>query len=130
MILRPKPDGRYLVLGDSFVYGLHDAIAFLGPLPDPWIGCFRKQSSNEQWSHVFFNKDAGQVSLEDPRLQPHTEWQRIDEVDTEREPTHDDPECRVFFQNKATGEIINSDPRMSPKALRAMGVPLKMFSLI
>ena len=36
MVLRPQSDGQYILLGDSFVYGLSDGSAFLGPLEKPW----------------------------------------------------------------------------------------------
>ncbi len=37
IVLRATSSGKYNVIGESFTYGLNDAMALLGPLPDGWV---------------------------------------------------------------------------------------------
>jgi hypothetical protein len=78
----------------------------------------------------FFNAETGEHTTEDPRLEPHPEWERIDLEDLGRDLTGDDPEFCDFFRNKSTGELINYDPRLLPEALKARGVQLRNFTLV
>ena len=74
----------------------------------------------------YMNLQTGKQTLEDPRLDLlPPEWMRMT-----YERTPDDPAYFARFRNNATGEVINSDPRLSPEALRARGVELETFSLI
>ena len=131
MVLRPQPGNQYLVLGDSFVYGLHDAAALLGPLPEPWIARFKDStSSNGRLSYRFFNEKTGEETPEDPRLDPDPDWERIHEEDLGRELTGDESSFCEFFRHKTTGEARYTDSRLSADALKARGVPLRAFSLI
>ncbi|KAK3387780.1 heterokaryon incompatibility protein-domain-containing protein [Podospora didyma] len=127
MLLRPQLDNKYLVVGSCFIYGLHDAIGLLGPLPSPWRAQVFKDSIGLRSVHRFFNPDTNTLSDEDPRLEPLDEsWERVADV----QRTGNDPYLFQRFKNKLTGEVINSDPRLTPEALKARGVDLKEFSLI
>jgi hypothetical protein len=86
-------------------------------------------SVNSCWSH-FVNDDTGEVTREDPRLEPHPAWKRVGLDEIGREPTGDDPEVWDYFRNKNTGELMNHDPRLLPEALEARGVPLTQFALL
>ncbi|KAK1753786.1 heterokaryon incompatibility protein-domain-containing protein [Echria macrotheca] len=131
LVLRRRSDGSFLFLGKAFVYGLHDAIALLGPLPSPWsVQILVYPPSYHRNMYRFFNAETKEVSMEDPRLEPSSLWERIAEEDLERELTGDDPEVCSFFRNKDTGETMDSDPRMLPDALRARGVDLQGFTLV
>jgi len=130
MILRQTTTtSTYQVVGEAFVYGLHDAIGLLGPLPAPWTVqvCHKSRSSTSgfQFLYRFLHMEAGDLSEEDPRLEPLPPvWERLD-VDR----TSDDPEVYEKFRNTDTGEEINFDPRMRLDALEARGIPLRTFAL-
>jgi hypothetical protein len=126
VVLRPSGRGpdHFSVVGECFVYGLHDAIPLLGPLPHPWRGI-------AAWVHGdrrvvrFLNTETKEKTMEDPRLEPSPEWERID-----KKLDKDDPTLYDFFKHKGTGEIINYEPRLEPDKLEAKGVKLTWFSLI
>lgn len=75
----------------------------------------------------FLDLETGEETIEDPRLESleGSNWERVD-----HEPTLDDPEVFDYFRNKETGEVINSDPRLLPEALKARGVYLTTFCLV
>ncbi|KAE9381609.1 heterokaryon incompatibility protein [Stipitochalara longipes BDJ] len=126
IIFRPNKRGNdhFSVVGECFVYGLHDAIPLLGPLPQPWRGI-------AAWVHGdrrgirFLNTETREKTMEDPRLEPSPEWKRVD-----TKLDRDDPTLYDFFQHKETREIINYDPRTEPDKLEARGVKLTWFSLV
>lgn len=124
LVLRPTEGDHFSVIGECFVYGLHDAIPFLGPLPNPWRGI-------AHWVHGdrrvirFLNTETREKIMEDPRLEPLPEWERVD-----KKLDRDDPTMFDFFQHRETGEIINYDPRLEPDKLEAKGVKFTWFSLI
>lgn len=126
IILRPneRSPGHFSVIGECFVYGLHDAMPLLGPLPQPWRGV-------AAWMHGdrrvirFFNPETQEKTMEDPRLEPLPEWERI-----EKEIDKDDPTLYDFFRHVGTGELINYDPRLDPDKLKAKGIEFTWFSLI
>ncbi|KAJ3527913.1 hypothetical protein NM208_g10467 [Fusarium decemcellulare] len=124
LVLRPTTDDQWILIGECFVLGLNDATALLGPLPEPWR-VREIFSEGERYAPHFYNPDEDIVTLEDPRLDPLDEWERIEhEVDV------DDPEIYNYIRNKITGEETPFDPRLSADSLRARGVPLRQFDLI
>jgi len=77
----------------------------------------------------FLNTDTGVEQNEDPRLDDDDdlgEWKRVDNHELEA----DNPMVYDCFKNMRTGEVMNSDPRMLPDALRARGVKLTEFTLV
>ncbi len=125
--LRPTPEGAYRVLGPSHVHGVVDGEGFLGPLPENYSvkvvydpdGLLRPR---------FKNEETGVQSIDDPRLAnwPVPEdWEPI-----EWTRTREDPMICVKYKNKSTGEIINSDPRLTPEILKSRGVLVKTISLV
>lgn len=75
----------------------------------------------------FYNSETKITQDEDPRLGPlPEEWAAMGR----KERTSEDPRIFAYFKNKQTGEIVNSDPRMEPEALRNKGVKLKTFALV
>lgn len=126
MLLRPQPQGKYLIVGECCVYGLHDATSLLGPLPRPWTLQVFEDTTGSLCIYRYFNSDTGELSDNDPRLGPLPEhWEKLDV-----ERTADDPGIFQKFRNKVTGEIMNSDPRLLPEALRERGVNLQTFTLM
>jgi len=124
VLLREVSAGHFKVIGNCFVYGLSDSNAFLGPLPEPWKVEIHGYSLS-RYSQRFFNPEANIITNEDPRLGELGDWERI-----ERELDDDDPETCAYFRHKGTGEIMNSDPRLLPDALKGRGVKLETFALI
>jgi hypothetical protein len=125
MILRPIDCEKFLVVGEAYIHGLEDAIGVLGPLPTHWKAFIRGDSLGRPL-HRYVNLTTWEETAEDPRLDVlPPEWERIA---YERSP--DDPALFEVFKNSVTGETINSDPRLSPEALRARGVKLETFQLI
>ncbi|CCC09331.1 hypothetical protein SMACR_05254 [Sordaria macrospora] len=135
-VLRPRPQSsssrhaeEFLYVGPIYVYGLHDVIGILGPLPKPWRVQVLQNESGFWGTYRFFNPDANELSDEDPRL-PSLElegiWERLDGI----KRTADDPVVFQRFRNKLTGETISHDPRMEPDALRARGVDVRAFNLV
>lgn len=133
MLLRPGPTpGEYLVVGNCYSPNLEDATALLGPLPLPGR------------AEVVWGEEGGGVAMqfldpgtclrtdEDPRLPPlPLPWEAVDNVAAtgRLERSLDDPWIFRRFRNRETREVVTSDPRMSPDALRARGVALEYFTL-
>ncbi|KAK0631415.1 heterokaryon incompatibility protein-domain-containing protein [Immersiella caudata] len=123
LLRETSPGGHYQVIGTCYVYGLEDAIALLGPLPEPWQGHLENRLGTRR-RLVFHNKETGEYSHDDPRLGELGDWERVD-----AKMGADDPEVFEFFRHKETEEVMNSDPRMLPDALKARGVELTTFVL-
>ncbi|KAI0386421.1 HET-domain-containing protein [Hypomontagnella monticulosa] len=127
MLLRPTLRGEYQVIGDCYVHGIMDGEAFLGSIPPSWSVVMEPGRGLAYIPH-YYNKDTDHTSAEDPRLEQTPippEWEPID-----WEWTRSDPIICAKFRNKETGEVINSDPRLSHEALIARGIPLKTITLV
>ncbi|KAK4445456.1 heterokaryon incompatibility protein-domain-containing protein [Podospora aff. communis PSN243] len=127
VILRPHPTNPKLFtfVSAAFVYGLHDGIALLGPMPKPWVVQITIRADG--YIYKYCNTETGEVSDNDPRLgELDAKWKRVS-----AEPrTNDDPATFQRFVNQETGAIITYDPRMDRDALIERGVDLRMFILI
>ncbi|RDL38024.1 uncharacterized protein BP5553_05457 [Venustampulla echinocandica] len=125
ILLRQNATENFQVVGACGIHGLSDSASLLGPLPKPWKVEIVSYSSILP-NYQFVNAVTGEVTLEDPRLEPlPEEWERF-----ESPWTPDDPEFFQRFRNRTNGEEINSDPRIFPEALKARGVPLRTFQLV
>ncbi|KAI1387626.1 heterokaryon incompatibility protein-domain-containing protein [Hypoxylon trugodes] len=127
IIIRHKGGiSSYQIVGECWIYGLHDVIKLLGPIPSPYRArAFYTSDGRENYG--FVNSDSGELDKEDPRLEPlsSTTWRRIhQDVDGDC-PMHYD-----FFQQQETGQVTNYDPRLEPEILRERGIHLNLFSLI
>jgi hypothetical protein len=125
VLLREQSSGKHLFVACAYIHGLMDGEALLGPLPEGYkviLGPHR----NAQWRQLFVNSTTQTETEEDPRLEPlPAEWKRA-LIGDRFWPTK-----KVDgFRNKVTGQIMDSDPRMLPDALRARGVPLETFTLL
>ncbi|KAK4449010.1 heterokaryon incompatibility protein-domain-containing protein [Podospora aff. communis PSN243] len=125
MLFRETSPNTYQVVGSALVYGLHDALSLLGPLPDHWSIRVRLDSVGDANLPRFFNMMTEVETDEDPRLPPLERWARLD-VDR----TGDDPEVFQKFRNTSTGEVVNFDPRMGADKMRCRGVALRAFQLV
>lgn len=125
MVLRQTSTQKYQVVGSCYIHGLQDGDGVLGPLPQHWILGFRYDSFGTAVPR-FVNTSTNKETIEDPRLEPLPEtWECLPPV---RSPG--DPHIYARYRNKETQEVMNSDPRMLPDALRARGVPLETFTLV
>ncbi|KAK4450969.1 HET-domain-containing protein [Podospora aff. communis PSN243] len=108
LLRRAERSSSYVVVGPCYVHGLMNAEGFLGPVPSPWTA---------------------RRTLHDPRLNPlpPDEWEEVQGDITLRLEYRD---FDLFFRNKQTGQVLDSDPRMQPEALRQRGVDLGLFRLI
>ena len=124
VVLRRNPRGTLQVVGCAYALGLDDGEALLGKLAHPWKLEF-VHTSIIGIEKRFVNTSTGTITSEDPRLGPMPEeWEG-----TDQEPADFDSHFGPWCRNKLTGEIINSDPRLLPDALRARGVELQTFAL-
>ncbi|KAL6901780.1 HET domain-containing protein [Trichoderma evansii] len=131
VVLRETDSGDFRLVGSSFVYGLNDGQALLGNLKNPWrVQIFDHPDQDFRIEHRYYNKETRELAVSDPRLEEHPEWERVSLEDLGRPLTGDDPIALEFFKNKVTGEIMNSDPRLLPEALKARGVDLQWFTIV
>ena len=130
VILRPwrrTPTASYELVGDAFVYGLHDGTAFLGELPSPWRVRVFEDDAGYLTSYRFFNPESNLLTDQDPRLGSLEEpWTRIPNPPR----TASDPVLLQCFKHNETGEIVKYDPRMHPEALMTRGLVLDTFCLV
>jgi hypothetical protein len=125
MVLRQNSAGSFQVVGECYVHGLADAVGILGSLPDHWEIIIKGDALGRP-TQRFINLKNDEEVLDDPRLEPlPSNWERAT-----YERCADDPAIFERFRNLETGELVNYDPRLSPKALEARVVELQSFKLI
>jgi hypothetical protein len=127
ILLRPEGSGgdNWQVVGECFVYGLHDAIQMVGHYPEGWRGRAAWTFGGRRVFR-FVGPESNRPVMEDPRLGEIKDWERVED----RVLVRDDPTFYDFWINKVTGEEINYDPRMEPEKLTERGVKLTWFSLV
>jgi hypothetical protein len=123
-ILRPQPDDKYLFVGCAYVHGIMDGEALLGPLPPGWKAVIRTDVNGDQQQKIL--NTSGEETLPDPRFgELAEEWEAI------LAPDRVWPEKEVYVaRHRITGQLVYSDPRLLPDALRARGVSLRQFALV
>jgi hypothetical protein len=130
IILRPTRDGQQyeIVGGCPYIHGLMDAEVLLGPLPAGFSFQLR-QDSRDIEKAGYLNTDTQEWSLaeDDPRLGP-----RPDDWELLPRSVWAAHEALVYqeWRNRTTGEIITSDPRLSPDTLKERGIELEDFDLV
>ena len=126
MILRqmPSPAG-YELVGACSLHGFCDGEAVLGPLPKPWAAAVHRPNAGGQMH--FHNQETDERTHLDPRLGPLPEqWGEIrPESDVVEEFS-----LASSFKHRGTGEIMESDPRLLPDALKERGIKVEKFLLI
>jgi hypothetical protein len=128
ILLRPtRSDDHstcYNHLGPTYVHGLMEGQALLGPIPPPWKLIIK--NADPLGSFSFINHQTDEIIAHDPRLDTlPQEWHEVEEEGDARLAFH-----TQHYKNKSTGEIINSDPRLLPEALEARGVHLETITLV
>lgn len=122
MVLRRSTDNALRIVGPCFIHGLMNGEAVLGPLPSTTQ--LRVAANNDGiFQPQYMDSRTSALSYEDPRL-AHVpvpkDWEAVEQWQW----TRDDPIQCVRYRNVVTGEVINTDPRMSVEALRLRGVDL------
>ncbi|PNP38003.1 hypothetical protein TGAMA5MH_10102 [Trichoderma gamsii] len=131
VVIRETDNGNFRLVGSSFVYGLNDGQALLGRLKSPWrVQIFDHPEQDFRIEHRYYNRETRELTVSDPRLEDHPEWERVSLEDLGRPLIGDDPIILKLFKNKITGGIMNSDPRLLPEALEARGVDLQWFTIV
>lgn len=126
MVLRAQSDGQFKVIGECYLHGLCDGTALVGQLAKPWIVQALAGRHGIFNDYCFLNTETREVTRKDPRLGPLPEgWERH-----EVERTSDDPGYFECFKHKTSGEVMNSDPRLKPEALKVQGVDLREYVLV
>lgn len=105
------------VIGPCYISGLMSGEALLGPLPSNQkrVG---KIISNAI-CNCFLNDRTGQIIYEDPRLGPlPKEWRR---------ESYGREDWEIKYVNEEAGErrYIDSDPRLTSKALKERGIKIE-----
>jgi hypothetical protein len=118
------PSTCYHHMGPLYVHGLMEGQALLGPLPLLWELIIN--SDDIRYSFCFLNHETGEITQHDPRLDVlPQQWHEVAEEDNARFEIY-----TQHYENKTTGEVINSDPRLLPEALEARGVHLETITLV
>ena len=122
MILRPKGNNEYLVVGEAYIDGLKTGEAFLGPLPNNWQYFLRYDETTECYWDAFIDRGRNKWQRENPRLGSLPEGWVEDE--------HPEQHPYAIYRNVEQGYMTRYDPRMSPSALRANNVELTEFKMV
>jgi len=124
IVLRPIRNGTYKVVGEGYCQGVMSGEALLGPLPGNFR-IVRKWYTNGTATWAYYDGDSGIIQAEDPRLGPlPVAWKR---------KSHHSEKRWTWYVNDETGEEFKhqeGDPRLTPTALKEMGVDLKVFRLV
>jgi hypothetical protein len=130
VLLRPCGDNTWKFLSDCYVWDIEATQGLLGPLPPQWQAQLFYDPVAEQRSYARYrNLETGELTAEDPRLEPLAGWQRVSVEELGLDLTGDDPEVYDFFRNTDDGRIVDFDPRLEPEALKSRGVNLETFVL-
>ncbi|KAH9217519.1 hypothetical protein DL95DRAFT_459127 [Leptodontidium sp. 2 PMI_412] len=92
--LRPVGQGKWQVVGETYLNGFSDGEGLLGPLPDGVRVVSRLDNDMESWAYL--NEKTGVLDIEDPRLGPlQSPWSR---------KKHPDDGRWTWYLNTETGE--------------------------
>ena len=123
LVLRPKPEKQFLVVGEAYCDGFMDCEAFLGPIPHSLKPVTRYDEASAVWRWAHVDHTSGHIYPEDPRLGPlPNNWTRT---------SHARESFWTWFVNKVTGEELkyDHDPRITIEAFKTRGVELQTFNL-
>ena len=123
MVLRPNPDGTFIVIGECYVHGIKSGEALLGPLPGNWRRVMRRNEGQGGYHVAYVNREMGICQVEDPRLGPlPDDWCEVE---------HPYQQRYAKFRKRNTDQPATKfDPRLSPEALYKRGVELREFKLV
>ena len=123
LIVRSNDAQTYKVVGECYIDGFMEGEALLGAVPSNWQLVNRHLPDLDFYCDAFMNVQTGVIQVEDPRLGPLPAGWRIAD--------HRWKHVYNLFSNEETGvSATDSDPRLSPEALRARGVKLQEIRLV
>ncbi|KAL9629274.1 MAG: hypothetical protein Q9204_005368 [Flavoplaca sp. TL-2023a] len=122
MVLRPKGNSAYLVVGEAYIDDLMTGEAFLGLLPSHWRYVFRYDETTDCHWEAFIDRVQNKWQIEDPRQGSLPEAWVIEE--------HPKQHVQTIYRNVEQKYTTIYDPRMLPSALRARNVELTEFKLV
>ena len=67
MVIRAVPDGSYKIIGESYMSGLGNNEAFLGPLPSASKEVLHYDVESGRYYWAFLHTESGKIQVEDPR---------------------------------------------------------------
>ena len=118
MVIRADSNGRYKIIGESYVSGLSRNEAFLGPLPGGYKCVSQRDAESDAYYWVFQDSETGKIQVGDPRLGTElpSGWQRATDVQEQWES---------FSHDSAPDTWTHFDPRLTKSELLKRGVPLE-----
>jgi hypothetical protein len=122
LVLRPRNDNKFQVVGEAYYGGVMEGEALLGPFPDGIQNVIRYSLATQQSHAVYSDRNKNTATTVDPRLGDMPLGWKIES----------DPEDEVlqWFVNEETGERTWNDPRRTLELLKKRGVDLQVFDLI
>jgi hypothetical protein len=119
MVIRADSNGRYKIIGESYVSGLGSNEAFLGPLPRGYKSVLHYDAEIHSDHWIFLDSETGKIQVRDPRLGTElpSGWQRATDVQQQF--------WEVFSHDSAPDTWTYSDPRLTKSELLKRGVPLE-----
>ncbi|KAJ4366102.1 hypothetical protein N0V83_007737 [Neocucurbitaria cava] len=124
MVIRPAENGRFRIVGESYVPGIASNEALLGRLQSNYRAVVGYDVGSGLYNWGFFDSQTGKVQVEDPRL-------CLDLPQGWRLANHDLKRVwERFVHDGAPAKLENLDPRLSKLALLSRGVPLENVEII
>ncbi|CAO1603224.1 hypothetical protein XANCAGTX0491_006816 [Xanthoria calcicola] len=123
IVLRPRGNEGYLVVGEAYVHGLMTGEAFLGPLPTNWQRVIRYDETTRRHWDAFIDRGRNVWQIEDPRLGGPLPDGWVEE-------NHSEQHVYTKYRNIREDYETEIDPRMTASALRARNVELQEFRLV
>jgi hypothetical protein len=123
LVLRLLAVNQWSIVGDCYVHDVADGSALLSSLPDNFQYIEQMNRCTGMLCAAFRNMQTNDVQIQDPRVTEPlpADWEVME---------HEDDSYIQIFGNKEQKRITDSDPRLTPDALRAQGVKLKTFNLV
>jgi len=119
MIIRAVSDGSYKVIGESYVSGIGNTEAFLGPLSGGFSEVLRYDADSGHYCLVFLHTESGKIQVEDPRLSTElpSGWRRKTDAQGQF--------WQQFSHESAPDAWRDHDPRLTKSELLKRGVLLE-----
>lgn len=125
MVLRSRSVEKCQVVGSGYFHGLMHGEGVLGTLPGGWT-CESALTESSFFTESFHHRQTGATTSNDPHLgQLPLEW-GVETESTFSLSTIAEPK----FVNRVTGEVRDTDPRLTPEAIRQRGVNIQAITLI
>ena len=128
IILRPKTNEEWQVVGRCYVHGVEDGRVFLGDLPERYRHVLRLEKGSGGYLPAYLDQQTNEILIEDPRLGPLPPGWRV------KRHKH----MNAWNGNTAEGsgedgntpQKLLGDPRWKVDALKRRGVKLQTIKLV